>query len=66
MTTEERIEYMREHGSSLIMNWGEDTAVWEVSWITSGKRFTGFSKDLRTALDTSHRKATDAFRVHLR
>ncbi len=54
MTTEELVEYMREHGSSLIMNWGEDTAVWEVAWITSGVRFCGFSKDLRRALYEAH------------
>jgi hypothetical protein len=57
VTTEELIEHMREHGSSLIMNWGEDTAVWEVAWITSGGRFCGFRKQLRDALYAAHNDA---------
>lgn len=66
MDTLARIEYMRTHGSSLIMNWGEDTGVWEVAWITSGRRFCGFSKDLRAAVDQAHTAAADAFKVALR
>lgn len=35
------VEYMRSHGSSVDLNWGEDTGCWECSWITGGERYTG-------------------------
>jgi hypothetical protein len=34
------LELMRRNGSSVTLNWGEDTGQWECSWITGGKRFT--------------------------
>lgn len=37
------LEYMREHGQSVLLNWGEDDNLWECSWITGGERFTGLS-----------------------
>jgi hypothetical protein len=43
------IEDMRSKGSSLVLNWGEDTGAWEVSWITSGVRHVGISHDLQEA-----------------
>jgi hypothetical protein len=43
------IEDMRSHGESLVLNWGEDTGAWEVSWITSGVRHVGISHDLQEA-----------------
>jgi len=33
---------MAHHGSSVLLNWGEDNKAWECSWITGGSRFTGF------------------------
>lgn len=44
------LEYMGQHGSSVTVNWGEDTGAWEVSWITDGKRYTGVSANLQMAL----------------
>ena len=32
--------WMAAHGSSVILNWGEDNNQWECSWITGGNRFT--------------------------
>ena len=37
------LEYMRAHGSSVLLNWGEDTTLWECSWITGGDRYTGWT-----------------------
>lgn len=37
------LEYMREHGQSVLLNWGEDDNLWECSWITGGTRCTGFT-----------------------
>jgi len=36
---------MAAMGQSVTLNWGEDTELWECSWVTAGKRFTGFSTD---------------------
>jgi hypothetical protein len=47
---EERIDYLRGRANSLILNWGEDTNTWEVSWITSGKRYTWTSTELGRAV----------------
>lgn len=48
--------WMKIHGSSVILNWGEDNNAWECSWISSGERFVGISVDspllaLTNALD---------------
>jgi hypothetical protein len=43
-------EYMRAHGQSFDLNWGEDNNLWECSWITSGKRYSGFSKSATLAI----------------
>jgi hypothetical protein len=40
-TVEETLEWMKTNGSSVLLNWGEDTNAWECSWISGGKRFTG-------------------------
>jgi hypothetical protein len=37
------VAFMQAHGSSVILNWGEDNELWECSWITDGVRYTGFS-----------------------
>ena len=39
------MDLMAELGTSVLLNWGEDDELWEMSWITGGRRFTGFSKD---------------------
>lgn len=33
--------FMAHKGSSVELNWGEDTDAWECSWITGGTRFVG-------------------------
>lgn len=35
---------MSDRGTSVLLNWGEDNNLWECSWITGGKRYTGFSR----------------------
>ncbi len=35
------LDFMRLHGSSVILNWGEDDEIVECSWISGGDRFTG-------------------------
>lgn len=35
--------YMQRRGSSVVLNFGEDTEQWECSWITDGKRHIAFS-----------------------
>lgn len=34
------LTWMQRYGSSISLNFGEDTGLWEVSWITGGKRIT--------------------------
>jgi hypothetical protein len=41
---------MAESGSSVILNWGEDSNTWECSWISGGVRFTGNQTELRLAI----------------
>jgi hypothetical protein len=60
MDTLDRIESMRSQGQSLTLRWGEDTDAWEVSWITSGERFTSVSRNLRLALDGAYNAAVSA------
>lgn len=50
MTVENVLEWMRAHGSSVLLNWGEDPDAWECSWITGGKRYTGCQVKMRSAL----------------
>lgn len=57
------IKHMKEHGSALDMNWGEDNGVWEVAWITGGTRFVGHSRFLVSALLAAGTAACDQFGV---
>lgn len=54
MNVEQWIDFLKQRGSSLILNWGEDNDCWEVDWITSGKRYRGVSKLLTTALSDAY------------
>lgn len=45
-----RLLWMADHGSSVTLNWGEDNALWECSWIVGGKRFSAFSHDANEAI----------------
>jgi hypothetical protein len=60
----DKIREMQSHGSSLEMNWAED-GVWEVAFISGGKRYCGFSANLLRALNIACQKAQDAARVSL-
>ncbi len=51
LTLATKIAWLKAHGSSLSLNWGEDTGCWECSWISSGKRRTVVTQRLETALD---------------
>ncbi len=57
----ENLLHMQKHGQSVTLNWGEDTQLWECSWITGGDRYTAFSSYATTAaqsaIDQAH-KAT--------
>lgn len=52
-----RIAWMQEHGSSVLLNWGEDDGLWECSWITGGVRHVGYSQFLELAIDAAMEKA---------
>lgn len=47
---EETLAWMIDNGSSLILDWGEDSHMWECSWISGGERFTGLQKEIRLAI----------------
>lgn len=44
------IDGLQENGSSLTMNYGEDTDCWEVSFIAEGERFNSSRSSLSAAL----------------
>lgn len=44
------LNFMRAHGSSVLLNWGEDDNLWECSWITGGERFTEVSLELEPSV----------------
>lgn len=39
------VRLMTRRGTSVILNWGEDTGQWECSWIFRGERYTGVRAD---------------------
>ncbi len=47
---------MAQHGSCVLLNWGEDDNLWECSWI-SGVRFTGYGLTPEIALSECLAKA---------
>lgn len=49
-SVEEKLAFMQQRGSSVLLNWGEDTSLWECSWITSGERVTGIAVDMGLAV----------------
>lgn len=54
---QEVLEWMADGGSSVLLNFGEDTGAWECSWITGGERFTGIHGLIRKAVLESVNKA---------
>lgn len=54
------IGFLQRHGSSVLLNWGEDDNLWECSVISSGDRYSGFSnRDALTAARDCLKKLTD-------
>lgn len=42
--------WMAAHGQSVDLNYGEDNQMWELSWISGGKRFTAVRKEIVDAI----------------
>lgn len=42
--------WMAAHGQCVSLDWGEDNQLWECSWISSGKRFTSFHREILDAI----------------
>jgi hypothetical protein len=60
-SVEMKLGFMRHHGSSVLLNWGEDNGIWECSWITSGVRHVGLAVDMALAVHRALQLgATDA------
>lgn len=55
--------FAQRHGSSLILNWGEE-GTWEVEWITGGIRFRGAASDAYTALRAAIASGRSFYRIH--
>jgi len=53
----ERLLWMHEKGSSIILNGGDNGEPWECSWITGGVRYTGVSADAEMAIADALRHA---------
>ena len=60
-TTDEMLEWMQAHGSSVLLNWGEDNNLWECSWITNGKRYTGWQNSAAKSILEAATKAADDY-----
>ena len=50
------LEEMSEHGQSVMLSFGEDNGCWECSWITGGKRFTGYGADANQSVRSAINK----------
>lgn len=44
------LQEMAEQGTSVLLNWGEDTHNWECSWITSSKQYTSHAAWIEGAI----------------
>jgi hypothetical protein len=51
------LEFMRERGSSISLNWGEGTDCWECAWITGGNRYFGVNSSLFEAVLEARNRA---------
>lgn len=49
-TVDHTLNWMKAHGQSVMLTWGEDNDYWECSWITPGKRYTGVQQDMRKSI----------------
>ena len=50
MTLQDRLNKMRDLGTSAILCTAEDGEAWECSWITGGKRYTEFAANPEQAV----------------
>lgn len=55
-TIEDALTWLSQHGQSITLNFGEDTGIWECSWITGGHRMTGEGKTARIAIGNAMEK----------
>ena len=46
--------FMADKGSSVVLDYGEDTGQWEASWITGGNRYVGVNRDVEDALEEAY------------
>lgn len=44
------LSLMQAHGSSVVLNYGEDNDAWECSWIVEGRRITDFGRNADVAV----------------
>ena len=57
----EALELMCNRGSCVELSWDEEARVWEVMWVTSGKRFVAHNASpLRAATDVMNQAAVFA------
>ena len=56
----EQLRFMAAGGSSVTLNYGEDSGNWECSWISGGRRFTEFARDPGVAAMLVLRKVKEA------
>ena len=56
----EQLRFMADGGSSVELNYGEDTGRWECSWISAGHRFNQDSGDPEIAVKLILRQVKDA------
>ena len=59
-TLEDLLDEMSTHGSSVILNWGEDTGKWECDFISGGVRYCAVSLYPDYALGEALAKAKQA------
>lgn len=60
----EALELMCDRGSCVELSWDEEARVWEVMWMTSGKRFAAYdASPLRAATDVINQAAAYAEQV---
>ena len=67
MTLVELLQHLQERGSSVTLNWGEDTDLWECSFISGGVRYTAHSLHPEQAVRDAWKKAVasvPAYRDH--
>lgn len=55
----EIILQLKQHGSSLVLNWGEDDDCWEVAFISGGVRYVSVHLKLLAALEEVQKKAME-------